>query len=108
MNRRIIVKPRVESDLAAFFAFIARDKIGPAERLLKVAEQSFELLARMPGIGRKWRSSNPRLAGIRVYPMPSGFGNYLIFYRLIGDAIEILTIVHGARDLGPLLDSLVI
>jgi toxin ParE1/3/4 len=66
---------------------------------LKVAQDSIECLADMPGIGRAWESPLPHLAGIRVYPMPDGFRNYLIFYRPLDDGIEVLTILHGARDL---------
>jgi toxin ParE1/3/4 len=37
--------------------------------------------------------------GIRRRP----FGNYLIFYRIGADAIEVVHILHGARDYEPLL-----
>jgi toxin ParE1/3/4 len=37
--------------------------------------------------------------GIRRRP----FGNYLIFYRVGADAIEVVHILHGARDYEPLL-----
>ena len=30
-------------------------------------------------------------------------GNYLIFYRLRGDLIEVIHILHGAMDYGALL-----
>jgi toxin ParE1/3/4 len=106
MSPRIIKKPRAEHDLIEHFAFIAMDKLAPAERFLRVADESFAQLATTPKLGRKWESSQPHLAGIRVYPMPSGFRNYLIFYRIIEDGIEILTIMHGARDLGTALDDL--
>jgi toxin ParE1/3/4 len=106
MNRTILKTPRAERDLVDHFEFIARDKIPPARRFLKVAQKSFELLAAMPGVGREWDSPLPHLAGIRVYPMPEGFRNYLIFYRPVQDGIEVLTILHGARDLDAALDSL--
>jgi plasmid stabilization system protein ParE len=32
--------------------------------------------------------------GVRRVP----YGNYLIFYRVIEDAIEVLHVLHGARD----------
>jgi toxin ParE1/3/4 len=72
---------------------------------LKVAEDSIKRLADQPGIGRIWKSPLPHLAGIRVYPMPSGFRNYLIFYRPLENGIEVLTILHGARDIEAVLDS---
>jgi len=31
------------------------------------------------------------------------FGNYLIFYRVGDDRIEVIHILHGARDYEPLL-----
>jgi toxin ParE1/3/4 len=37
--------------------------------------------------------------GIRRRP----FGNYLIFYRVGPDAIEVVHILHRARDFEPLL-----
>lgn len=39
-----------------------------------------------------------RLTGIRSLPVP-GFRNYLIFYRIQGDQLEIIRVLHGARDL---------
>jgi plasmid stabilization system protein ParE len=77
VSRRIVKKPQVELDLIAHFAFIARDKLAPAERFLKVAEDCIERLAALPGLGRAWESPLPHLTGIRAYPMPSGFRNYI-------------------------------
>jgi plasmid stabilization system protein ParE len=37
---------------------------------------------------------------VRVYPLPRRFRNYLVFYRTTSDGIEILRVLHGARDLG--------
>jgi toxin ParE1/3/4 len=31
-------------------------------------------------------------------------GNYIIFYRPIDDGIEVVRILHGARDLPPLFE----
>ncbi len=106
MKRRILKKPRVDRDLIDHFAFIARDKVEPAERFLRVAQESFDRLAADPLLGHNWESPMPQLAGIRVYPMPSPFRNYLIFYRPTEDGIEVLTVLHGARDLQAVLERL--
>ena len=71
-----------------------------------MASDTFEKLATMPTMGREWVSSDPYLAGIRVYVMPSPYRNYLIFYRFTDDALEILTILHGARDLETVLRAI--
>jgi toxin ParE1/3/4 len=101
---RVIERPRAEQDLANHYAYIAADKVRPAERFLKVAEETFELLVRMPGAGRLWGSHQPRLAGVRVYPMRH-FRSYLVFYRPVEGGIEVLTILHGARDLDAALEG---
>ena len=106
MTRRILKKPQVERDLIEHFSIIARDKLEPAERFLQVAEESFNRLAANPFLGAKWESPLPPLVGIRVYPLPSGFRNYLIFYRPIENGAEILTVLHGARDLQTALERL--
>jgi toxin ParE1/3/4 len=104
-SRRILRRPRAKADLAEHYSFIARDKVAPAERFLREAETAFELLARMPTVGTAWESADPRLAGVRVYPLPRGFRNYLVFYRPLADGVEILTVLHGARDLRLALDQ---
>jgi toxin ParE1/3/4 len=106
MKRRILKKPQVEQDLIDQFSYIARDKVEPAERFLQVAEESFDHLAAEPMRGSKWESPLPQLAGVRVYPMPSPYRNYLVFYRIIEDGIEVLTVLHGARDLQAVLRRL--
>ena len=106
MTRRIIKTPQVERDLIDLFSVIARDKVAPAERFLRVAEESFGRLAASPYLGHRWVSPLPQLADIRVYPMPSGFRNYLIFYRPIENGVEVLTVLHGARGLQAALERL--
>ena len=32
--------------------------------------------------------------GLRAFPI----GQYVVFYRLAGDAVEVAHVVHGARD----------
>ena len=34
-----------------------------------------------------------------------GFRRYLIFYRLIDSEVEILRVIHGARDIEDILDN---
>jgi plasmid stabilization system protein ParE len=107
MNR-YRVRPRAEQDLVDHFAMIATDKIAPAERFLLAAEQTFDRLAAFPGMGRRWESDNRKLQGIQVCPMPSPYRSYLIFYLVdTGNIVEILTILHAARDIGSVLAEII-
>jgi toxin ParE1/3/4 len=50
------------------------------------------LLATQPHLGKSVEELAPRL---RFMPL----GNYLIFYRPLPDGIEIVRLLHGARDI---------
>jgi toxin ParE1/3/4 len=44
----------------------------------------------------------PRLTGLRVFPV-RGFPKHLIFYRQVADGIELVRVLHGARDVAAIL-----
>lgn len=52
----------------------------------------FEILAARPGVGKM---RNGLLPGLRSHIV----GRYVIFYRAIPGGIEILRVLHGARDI---------
>jgi len=99
MNRRLVVNPEVDANLAYYYSRIILDKPEPAERLLAVAGESFERLRETPELGRRYESPHPRLRKLRFYPMPSPYRAYLIFYQVTPETVDILSVVHGARDL---------
>jgi len=57
--------------------------------------EASELVARHPAIGRLRSYS---LSGVRSWVVP-GFENYVIFYLPTQDEVQILAVLHGARDL---------
>jgi toxin ParE1/3/4 len=103
VSLEITRKPRVKSDLESLAGFIAQDRLEPAIRLLLVARESFDRLAQNPSIGVFWESPRRSLAGIRFYPMPDPYRNYLIFYRIEAESIDILAILQGSRNLESVL-----
>jgi toxin ParE1/3/4 len=52
----------------------------------------------MPGLGSRYESDDARLAGVRVASV-RGFRNHLVFYREFDKGIEVLHVLHGARDI---------
>jgi|HubBroStandDraft_1064217.scaffolds.fasta_scaffold332357_3 toxin ParE1/3/4 len=99
MTRRIQITPQARLDLVEHFAFIAEDKLLPAERFLAAAQKLIAQLSEMPTIGREWESPYVRHAGVRVCPMPSPYRKYLVFYRFNQEELEVIRVIHGARDL---------
>jgi len=107
MKLTIVKWPRVERDLIELYACIAQDKQAPADRLLAVADEAFERLALNPSMGTVWRSTRPHLRGIRSYPMPAPYRSYIVVYRVTEAQLEVIAVLHGARDLEGLLGDIV-
>jgi toxin ParE1/3/4 len=57
-----------------------------------------ELLARQPGLGRHREELAPAIQSFSI-------GRYIIFYRAVASAIEIVRVLHGARDIESILEG---
>jgi len=102
MTDKLIQRESARRDILAIVDHISDDNPSAAAAVYDAYEYSLELLKTTPDMGRLYRSPNPRLAHIRVWPIHR-FHNYLIFYRHIGETVEVLHIWHGARDIPALL-----
>jgi toxin ParE1/3/4 len=89
---RIQRTPRADQDLEELWFFIAQDDPAAADRWLDTLEAKIGLLADNPLMG----PARPDIAReLRYHPV----GNHLLLYRVIQGGIEIVRVVHGARDL---------
>jgi len=105
MTAHYRVLPAADRDLDDQAAYLATQaSLDTALRFYDAASFTFAKLAGMPGIGERWPSANPRLAGLRVWRIEH-FEKHLIFYRPVDDGIEIVRIIHAARDLESVLES---
>ena len=82
--------------------YIGAESPTAAERFLDAVEETFRQLDEMPGMGHRHESADPRLAGIRVWAV-KGFRSHLIFYRIVDGGIDVVTLLHAARDLDNVL-----
>ena len=98
MSRSVQIRQRAAIDLDGHYRYIAYDNIDAAERLLAAFEDAVEKLAAMPEMGPAKHLKNPRFAGMRFWPI-KGFTNYLIFYKPTSEGIEVVRLLHGARDI---------
>jgi toxin ParE1/3/4 len=96
---KLLVKSPVWDDLREIGMRIAEADPDAADHFLTAAEKSFEILKRHPRIGRLRSFS---VAGVRSWVTPD-FQNYLIFYLPTETEVQILAVVHGARDLASVL-----
>ena len=104
VTRRVVRRPLARADLLDHFIFIGQANPDAAERFLDAAQTTFATLARFPLMGRAWRSGHAELSVVRVWSIQR-FRNYLVFYRPFRNGIEVLRVLHGARDLGSALEA---
>lgn len=87
-----IVSPLAEADLEEIWLYIASDNPNAADRLIGKIFETVELITTSPLMGRM---RNELASGLRSF----GAQPYIIFYRPLPDAIEIVRVLHGSRDI---------
>jgi toxin ParE1/3/4 len=88
----VVIRPKAVDDLAEIWAYIAEDSLGQADAFAVAIDREIRQLARSPLIGR----ARPELlTHLRSLP----FGRYVIFYLPRKRGIEVVRVLHGARDL---------
>ncbi|MFP5468253.1 MAG: type II toxin-antitoxin system RelE/ParE family toxin [Alphaproteobacteria bacterium] len=87
---------RAESDIEDLWLYIATDNPQAADRILDDIEAQCRLIATQPNMGRLRSELTP---GLRSFPV----GRYIILYQTLPDGIEVVRVLHSARDLDALL-----
>ncbi len=102
VSTRIVLRPQAERDLDAQAASIGRDSPAAAARLLDAARATFEQLAEAPELGARQEFQHNRLRSVRVWQVRS-FESYLVFYQPTQRGIEVIRLLHAARDIEGIL-----
>lgn len=87
-----ILSPDALHDLQDIWDFIAFDSASAANQLEDSFFNAFEKLARQPGMGHTRRDLTDR--DVRFWPE----GSYLIVYRELPEALQVVAVLHGSRD----------
>ena len=104
MSGRVLWRSIAVEDLTEAYVYIGADSPEAAERLLDAVGDAIGLLLENPGAGSPREFHSQRARGIRSWA-PHDFPNYLIFYKVAGDDIEVVRFLHGARDLPQYLED---
>ncbi|MEX2212549.1 MAG: type II toxin-antitoxin system RelE/ParE family toxin [Phycisphaeraceae bacterium] len=89
-----IIRSRLaEQDYAEIWDYIAERNPDAADRLLRQIDAKLESYLDTPNAGTPRDEIMP---GLRSFPV----GRYVVLYRPVADGIELIRILHGARDLG--------
>jgi toxin ParE1/3/4 len=85
-------RPLAAADILDIWDHIAEDCIEQADRWVDKLDEKFRLIATQPLMGR---SRSELSANVRSFP----FGRYVIFYEPIEDGIDVVRVLHSARDI---------
>ena len=84
-------RPLAAEDIVEVWDHIADDNLSAADRWVDQLDEQFRLLATQPLMGRARDELSP---GLRSFP----FGRYMIFYQPIEGGIDVVRLLHSARD----------
>jgi toxin ParE1/3/4 len=101
---KLIVHDAAARDLEEQAAYIAHHDAATGRRFLESARTTMLGLLRMPQKGRRRPMRDAALEDLRSYPV-RGFANHLIFYRVLENEVEVIRVLHGARDIDPILEE---
>jgi toxin ParE1/3/4 len=65
---------------------------------ITTATAAFARLAALPSLGPAVPFQSPIVQGMRVWRV-EGFERYLIFYRSVAAGVEVVRVLHAARDI---------
>jgi toxin ParE1/3/4 len=96
--KTVTFRPAAEADLLAIAAYIAEHDPDRALSFVGRLREHCAALGAHPELGRPRSEFGEGVRGLWEKP-------YVLLYRITPDVVEILAIVHGARDLPAVLAS---
>ncbi len=95
---QLLKRPEAATDLEDIWWYIAQDSLEAADRLLDRIQEKLLSLAQFPQMGTSRDELKPRLRSFSV-------NSYLIFYFPLEDGIDVIRVLHGARDVEVIFQS---
>ncbi len=95
---RVDRRPQAALDILDIWDHIAADNPEAADRWVDQIDATFDLMATQPLMGR----ARPELGDdLRCHP----FRRYVIYYLPLKDGIEVVRVLHSARDVDTAFDQ---
>ncbi|MGC1872277.1 MAG: type II toxin-antitoxin system RelE/ParE family toxin [Acidobacteriaceae bacterium] len=91
--KKYVLSAAAEADLNAIWEYIAEDNVDAADRWIDKLFDAFEAVGQNPNMGH--RREDLTLFPVLFWPVAA----YLVIYRVQGRSIEVVAVIHGARDI---------
>jgi len=92
-------RPRARLDLLEQFIYFGEESgVNLAHRYFAAVDETCAVLVAQPNAGVAYDSGVAGLKGMRRFPI-RGFENYLLFYVPRPGGIDVVRVLHGARDI---------
>ncbi|MEW6363025.1 MAG: type II toxin-antitoxin system RelE/ParE family toxin [Acidobacteriota bacterium] len=89
---QVLITREAETDLVELWVHIAGRSFRAADNYVNLIRRRCSALARTRGLGRLREELAP---GLRSFPV----GNHVVFYRPAEYGIQVIRVLHGARDI---------
>jgi toxin ParE1/3/4 len=102
---KVLYRQTATDDVIRQFRYYLVDENLPdvAVRFRDAVRSTVESLRQHPLVGPRYHSNNPKLQSLRSWPV-AGFEAIRIYYLPDNDAIRVIRVLHGKRDLKRILE----
>ena len=96
--------PKADGDVDSCFMWIHKDNPSAAIKFIDAVEQICNTLSKMPSIGSRHYADISLVRGVRMIAV-NNFKNYLLFFLEYESYIDVIRLLHSARDIPEILQS---
>ena len=102
---KVLYRQTASDDIVRQFRYYLVTAEAPKIALrFRAVRRTIQSLGQNPHVGPRYSSSNPRIQNLRSWPI-AGFEAIRIYYALEADAMHIIRIPHGKRDVRRILGN---
>jgi toxin ParE1/3/4 len=95
---RYVINILASQDLNKIADYFAQTNLEVGEQFFRDFNRKCKQLVAFPNSGKRYEEIRPDLRGLRL-------GEYIVFYRLLEDGVEILRVVSGRRNFSSLFGA---
>ncbi len=103
---KVLYRQSASDDIVRQFRYylLTAEAAEIALRFQEAVRRTIQSLSQNPHVGPRYSSGNPRLRNLRSCPV-AGFEAIRIYYAIEADAVHVVRILHGKRDVQRILEN---